>query len=97
MAAHHRKMRSQGGKDLIHNLLALHHACHNLATGAVHLDIKTSYKYGWIVPSYSDPVDVPVLLHKKRAVQLTENGSYQRVNYCFDCASHVCEKGETHE
>jgi hypothetical protein len=99
MAAHHRKLKGQGGEDVVHNLLALHHACHNMATHAVHLNVKQAHQYGWIVPSYFDPKKIPVLLHKKKAVRLTENGEYEPITYCFDCSSHMCccEKGTTDE
>lgn len=91
MAAHHRKLRKQGGEDAIHNLLALHHHCHNLATDSVHLSVAESRKYGWIVSAYQDPQAVPVLLHRRKAVLLTPEGDVRRIDsHCFECASAPC-------
>jgi hypothetical protein len=45
-ALHHRKLRSQGGKDVVQNFLALHHACHNMGTDAVHMNPANSIKNG---------------------------------------------------
>lgn len=91
MAAHHRRMRSQGGEDRIHNLLALHHRCHNLATTSVHLNVKDARKYGWIVPSGLSPEATPVLLHRRKAVVLDADGGIRPVSYCFDCQSEHCD------
>jgi hypothetical protein len=62
-AVHHRKLRSQGGKDAMSNLIALCHPCHNLGTESVHLNPKKSGANGWIVKSHQEPQEVPVLYH----------------------------------
>jgi hypothetical protein len=85
MAAHHRKLRSQGGKDEPSNLVCLDHACHNLATNSVHLKPGQASKYGWIVKSFEEPAAKPVLLHGRRPVLLAADGTYTNVEYCFNC------------
>lgn len=87
MATHHRQLSGQGGPDAVENLLALHHGCHNLATGAVHLSVARSIEHGWIVPSWADPATVPVQVHGYRSVRLTTGGQYEDVRYCFPCQS----------
>lgn len=98
MAAHHRRLKGQGGQDDIVNLLALHHACHNMGDDAVHMNPHLSVKNGWIVPSYWDPAKMPVLISMRRAVILEEDGTYRDVDYCFTCCSWLtgctCPKKE---
>ena len=53
---HHRRMRSQGGKHTVQNLLALCASCHSW----VHRHPKESYRLGWLVRSVKDPLEVPV-------------------------------------
>jgi hypothetical protein len=73
-AAHHRKLRSQGGQDTLSNLLALHHACHNGNTNSVHLAGKISRTNGYLVSAYANPEETPVLLHGKKPTLLTDDG-----------------------
>jgi 5-methylcytosine-specific restriction endonuclease McrA len=53
---HHRKLRSQGGKHTVENLVLVHTACHD----AIHLRNELSYQLGLLVRSWLDPADVPV-------------------------------------
>ena len=78
-ALHHRKLRSQGGKDEITNLVALHHHCHNLGTDSVHLNVKAAKEQGFIVPSWADPAVVPLILADNALVLLTPAGDYQLI------------------
>ena len=75
-ALHHRKLRSQGGKDVVENFVALHHACHNMGTNAVHLNPADAIRNGFIVPSWGDPASVSVTLSDGSNVILTQEGTY---------------------
>jgi hypothetical protein len=79
MAAHHRKLRSQGGTDELSNVLAVHHACHNGDTRSIHLNPRKSYRYGYMVFGHQEPLEAPVLLPGGTWVALTDSGSYQLV------------------
>lgn len=59
-AAHHRKLRSQGGRDELENLLAVHHGCHNLHTKSIHLRPVIAYERGALVHSWDDPTTTPL-------------------------------------
>jgi hypothetical protein len=78
-ALHHRKLKSRGGKDTLDNLIALHHACHNLGNNSVHMNIKTATENGWIVPTRADPSEYPMLLNNGKYVTLTPEGLYIHV------------------
>jgi hypothetical protein len=54
---HHRKLRSQGGKHDAVNLLHLAYSHH----AEVHADPARGYERGYLVHSWDEPVDVPVL------------------------------------
>ena len=54
--AHHRQLRSRGGKHTIENLVALKHEHHMW----VHQHPAESTDRGLMVPSWADPVDTPV-------------------------------------
>lgn len=74
---HHRKLRSQGGRDVLSNLIALHMRCHNAGeTGSVHHSPGVAYQLGYLVKSWQQPHEVPVLLHGKRWVLLDHEGGY---------------------
>jgi len=75
-ALHHRKLKSRGGKDVIENLLALHHECHNLGTNSVHLNVKVATENGWMVATHANPEEVPVTLCDGSTVILNAQGSY---------------------
>lgn len=76
-AVHHRKLRSQGGEDSLTNLIALCHACHNLATNSVHLNPGKSYDKGLLVHSWDDPADVPITQPDGATVYLLKDGGYE--------------------
>lgn len=77
--AHHRKNRSQSGRDELSNLLLL---CGSGCTGChgyVTEHPADSYEHGWSVRSTADPALIPVLyrgrwvhLHNSGAVEVTE-------------------------
>jgi len=75
-ALHHRQLRSQGGKDVIENFLALHHVCHNTGTKSVHMNPSNSIENGYIVPSWAKPEESPVTLADGSSVILTSEGTY---------------------
>lgn len=52
---HHRRLRSQGGRDAVENLAHLCRRCHN---DAIHGNPDWAKRHGWIVPSWADPDDV---------------------------------------
>jgi hypothetical protein len=61
--AHHRKNRSQGGRNELSNLLLL---CGSGTTGDhgyITENPADSYANGWSVPSFRDPHVTPVRLH----------------------------------
>jgi len=76
-AAHHRKLRSQGGTNNIENAVALHHECHNLGTNSVHLNPKKSYANGFMVHSWEEPHTTPLNLIHRMWVLLTPEGEYE--------------------
>lgn len=58
---HHRKLRSQGGRHELANLLHLSNLCH----ADTHGNPERSYALGLMVHGWCDPADVPVV---RRAV-----------------------------
>lgn len=69
---HHRRLRSQGGRDAVENLVAICPPCHQWA----HTNPERARADGWIVPGVGTgprvhPEAVPVLLHDGRVVRLT--------------------------
>lgn len=73
---HHRKLRSQGGKDAVSNLIAIHNKCHNMGTKSIHNNPKDAQVKGFIVPSWSDPQKYPLHLYGHKVVRLDEEGNY---------------------
>ena len=61
-AAHHRLLRSQGGKDELVNLIAIHHSCHNMARNSIHDAPEAAYKAGQLVRMGSEPASTPLRL-----------------------------------
>ena len=76
-ALHHRKLKSRGGEDIVSNLVALHHECHNLATDSVHNNPEQSEHNGLMVGSWQDSWECPVTLPNGDIVILTEEGTYR--------------------
>lgn len=75
-ALHHRKLRSRGGKDEITNLVALHHHCHNLGTDSVHLNPEAATRDGFMVASWDEPDQVPLVLADRYLAYLLPDGRY---------------------
>lgn len=79
---HHRQLRGQGGPDCPCNGAALHPGCHTLGRTAVHVQVAMATVSGFIVPSWADPREVPVVvpahvhLTGPGAVALTCGGTY---------------------
>lgn len=65
---HHRQLRSAGGPDALHNLVALCGDCHRWA----HANRLLSEPLGLIVPSHTDPASVAVTYHDGSVRLLTE-------------------------
>lgn len=60
MDFHHRKLRSQGGKDTVANLIWVHHTCHVLTRWSIHQNPARSYELGHMVRSRMEPSEIPV-------------------------------------
>ena len=80
VAVHHRKLRKHGGADDIVNLIALCSTCHNIAPESVHQNPKNSYEAGYLVKSWQNPEEVPVLLANGNKVLLSNDGKYKQEN-----------------
>ena len=78
-ALHHRRLKSQGGKDEPCNLIAVHHKCHNLGTDSIHLNPKRSMEMGWIVPSWADPAEYALHRPDGSKVLLDNEGSFSEI------------------
>jgi HNH endonuclease len=73
---HHRKLKSQGGKDEVSNLIAVHNYCHAISSKSIHMNPKNSMLKGYIVPSYATPSEYPLHLPNGDIVRLAETGEY---------------------
>jgi hypothetical protein len=75
---HHRKNRSQGGPWCPSNGLHLcgdgTRLCHGWVT---HYPLKAHDEGGWVVWSFEDPAEVPVLHAIHGWVRLTDDGGFQ--------------------
>ena len=78
-ALHHRKLKSRGGKDEPCNLIAVHHACHNLGTNSIHLKPAKATQLGQICPSWCEPDEYPLQLPDGRKVLLDNAGNYLEI------------------
>ena len=76
---HHRKLRSQGGKDEVANLIAVHSYCHAISSKSIHQNPKNSMVKGYIVPGYATPSEYPLHLPNGDIVRLAETGEYIRL------------------
>jgi hypothetical protein len=74
MALHHRKLKSRGGKDAVANLMWVHHGCHNMASDSIHANPALAADKGWMVSSWDEPENAPLVLPGGRVVLLQENG-----------------------
>lgn len=76
---HHRQRRSATGPkkaaalDSYANCTALHPGCHTISRKSVHQDVDESIKTGWLVPSWADPADTP-LIYKGLPARLSDDG-----------------------
>lgn len=75
-ALHHRRLKSQGGKDEVCNLIAVHHRCHNLGTYSIHMRPLAAVEKGQIVPSWANPSEFPLTLWDDSKVLLDNEGNY---------------------
>lgn len=76
--AHHRKNRSQGGGDVLSNLMLL---CGSGTTGChgyITVNPKHAYTLGWSVHSYADPASRAVN-YRGQWVLLADDGSITKV------------------
>lgn len=78
-ALHHRKLRSRGGKDEVSNLIYIHHECHNLGTNSIHLNPAMAEDKGWMVPSWKEPQESPMLYADGNFVLLNNDGSIRKL------------------
>lgn len=58
------------------NLMAVTHAAHNLSTMAIHLNPEWSKRLGYLVPAWSDPLLIPIMLLGRQSSYLTVDGEY---------------------
>jgi HNH endonuclease len=75
MAFHHRKLRSRGGEDTVANLVLVHHNCHNLKTRSIHLRPAEAERLGFMVNSWQDPTEVPLVRADGSIVLLLNDGT----------------------
>ena len=78
-ALHHRKLKSRGGKDSVSNLIYIHHGCHNLNTDSIHLNPEAATEKGYMVESWKEPHERPMLLPDGVWALLKEDGSITRL------------------
>ena len=71
---HHRKLRAQGGDDSLPNCILLCRECHELVHSR---RAEVGIPGGFIVPSWADPLEVPVTYHRRGLVRLTSAGALE--------------------
>lgn len=54
---HHRKLRSQGGRHTLDNLVLICQACHTW----IHANPGDAYALGWLVNSWNEPHEIPII------------------------------------
>lgn len=70
-SVHHRKRRSQGGRNDAANLILLCGTGTLLCHGYVHAHIAESQDAGWLVHGADDPANVPMLLASEHGTGIT--------------------------
>jgi hypothetical protein len=73
--AHHRRLRSQQGRDVASNLAALCRDCHN----EVHAHPVDAGRDGWMLVAGDEPAEVPVKLAGGLRARLNDRGEYEYV------------------
>lgn len=68
--AHHRRLRSQGGRDDPWTCVWLCASCHRWAHG----NVAAAREAGWIVPGWADPASWPCLLADGHYYQPSDTG-----------------------
>lgn len=80
---HHRRMRSQSPKAVVHNIENLVLFCGSGTQGChgyVHGHPSESYEKGWLVRSFNDPVVIPLWEERRgRWVELAADGTKREV------------------
>jgi len=73
--AHHRKLRSQGGRDTFSNMIYLCAPCHE----TVHRERVEARDAGWIVHPQMNPAHVPIARYwlYRTAVLLADDGTLE--------------------
>lgn len=80
---HHRMMRSQAPKDAVHRVENLALLCGSGTTGChgwVHANPAESYDNGWLVPSWSSPLEEPMTYADGARYYLTWRGTRIKEN-----------------
>ena len=80
---HHRTLRSQAPKDAVHRVENLLLLCGTGTTGChgwVHANPAESYDNGWLVPSWSSPLERPVTYAGGERFYLTGRGTRIKEN-----------------
>ena len=75
MALHHRKLKSRGGQDTPANLIRVHHSCHNLGTDSIHAKPSWATDKGFMVSSWNEPEQTPMVYPDGRIVLLDNDGN----------------------
>lgn len=76
-SVHHRRLRSQGGRDTLENLVLLCGSGSTKCHALVHSERRNlGILEGFIVPSWDDPVTVPITHWQHGQVYLTSAAGY---------------------
>lgn len=79
-SVHHRKLRSQGGRDVVSNLVLLcgsgSSGCHGITHNPPRGDEKVAIADGWIVESGEDPATIAIVHWSGRLLWLLPDGGY---------------------
>ena len=78
-ALHHRKLKSRGGKDSASNLIYIHHSCHNMSTDSIHLNPQKAEDKGWMVASWQEPHETPMVMADGGFALLLDDGTIKRL------------------